>query len=82
MRRVQGGRPPATSPQGEGMTYNRMDAKPRAGAQGRCWGEATAPRVKTPCGQQWIWCDTALVSLRGGGRCQVEQERCSLGDSH
>src|SRR5207244_4867456 len=48
----------------------------------RFCGEAKAPLVQTPCGQQWIGCDTALVSFRGGGRCQVEPERVSLGSSH
>ena len=45
------------------MTYNRLEAKPIAGEHGRFCGDAEAPRVKTPCCQQWIGCDTALVSL-------------------
>jgi hypothetical protein len=34
--------------------------------------------AKPIAGEQWICCDTALVSFRGGGRCQVEHERFSL----
>jgi len=64
------------------MTDNRMEAKPIAGEPCRFYGDAAAPLVKTPCCQQWICCDTALVSFRGGGRCQVEHERFSLGSSH
>src|SRR3989442_1419412 len=64
------------------MTYNRMEAKPIAGEHGRFCGDAEAPLVKTPCCQQWICGDTAFVSLRGGGRCQVEHERLSLCYSH
>ena len=64
------------------MTYNRMEAKPIAGEHGRFCGDAQAPLVKTPCCDQWICCDTAFFSLRGGGRCQVEHERFSLGYSH
>ncbi len=50
------------------MTYNRMEAK--------------AMLVKTPCCEQWMCCDTAFFSFRGGGRCQVEHERFSLCYSH
>ena len=64
------------------MTYNRMEAKPIAGEHCQFCGDAKAPLVKTPCCQQWICCDTAFVSLRGGGRCQVEHERLSLCYSH
>jgi hypothetical protein len=64
------------------MTYNRMEAKPIAGEHCRFCGDAKAPLVKTPCCQQWICCDTAFVSFRGGGRCQVEHERFSLCYSH
>jgi hypothetical protein len=64
------------------MTYNRMEAKPIAGEHCRFCGDAEAPLVKTPCCEQWICCDTAFVSLRGGGYCQVEQERFSLCYSH
>ena len=64
------------------MTSNRMEAKPIAGEHGRFCGDANAPLVKTPCCQQWICCDTALVSFRGGGRCQVEHARLSMCYSH
>jgi hypothetical protein len=64
------------------VTYNRMDAKPIAGEHCRFCGDAKAPLVQTPCCQQWICCDTAFVSFRGGGRCQVEHERFSLCYSH
>ena len=57
------------------MTYNRMAAKPIAGEHCRFCGDASAPLLQTPCCQQWICCDTAFVSFRGGGRCQVEHER-------
>ena len=71
-----------TTREGDPMTYNRMEAKPIADEH--CWfcGDASAPLVKTPCCQQWICCDTAFVSFRGGGRCQVEHERFSLCYSH
>ena len=49
------------------MTYNRMEAKPIAGAHCRFCGDANAPLGKTPCGQQWMCWATAFVSLRGGG---------------
>ena len=64
------------------MTYNRMEATPIAGEHCRFCGDATAPLVKMPCCEQWICCDTAFFSLRGGGRCQVEHERFSLCYSH
>jgi hypothetical protein len=64
------------------MTYNRMAAKPIAGEHCRFCGDAKAALVKTPCCAQWICCDTAFMSFRGGGRCQVEHERFSLCYSH
>src|SRR6266478_512777 len=64
------------------MTYNRMEAKPIADEHCRFCGDASAPLVQTPCCQQWICCDTAFVSFRGGGRCQVEHERFSMCYSH
>ena len=64
------------------MTYNRMEAKPIAGEPCRFCGDAQAPLVKTPCCDQWICCDTAFLSFRGGGRCQVEHERFSMCYSH
>lgn len=57
------------------MTYNRMEATPIAGEHCRFCGDASAPLVKTPCCQQWICCDTAFLSFRGGGHCQIEHER-------
>jgi len=59
-----------------------MEATPMAGAHGRFCGDPVVPLVKTPCCQQWICCHTAVVSMRGGGRCQVEHERLSLCYSH
>ena len=73
---------PHTPTEGHPMTYNRMEAKPMAGEHGRFCGDTSAPLVKTPWCQQWICCDTAFVSFRGGGRCQVEHERLSLCYSH
>lgn len=75
-------RPLQGNEQGKTMTYNRMEAKPRAGEHCRFCGNAKAPLVKTPCCHQWICCDTAFLSLRGGGRCQVEHERFSMCYSH
>jgi hypothetical protein len=68
--------------QGDGMTSNRMEAKPIAGEHCRFCGDASVPLVKTPCCQQWICCDTAFLSFRGGGRCQYEHERFTLCYSH
>ena len=82
MRYWQGRRPPATTTQREPMTYNRMEAKLIPGEHCRFCGATEAPLVKTPCCQQWLCCDTAFVSFRGGGRCQVEHERLSLCYSH
>jgi len=73
---------PHTTQKGHPMTDNRMEATPIAGEHCRCCGDAKAPLVKPPCCPQWIGCDTAFVSFRGGGRCQVEHERLSLCDSH
>ncbi len=64
------------------MTYNRMEAKLIAGEHCRFYGDARAALVKTPCCEQWICCDTALMSFRGGGRGQVAHERFSLGYFH
>ena len=68
--------------EGHPMTYNRMAAKPMAGEHGRFCGDAKAPLVTTPCCEQWMCCDTAFCSLRGGGRGQGEHERLSLCYSH
>jgi hypothetical protein len=67
---------------GLAMTYNRMEAKPIGDEHCRFCGDAKAPLVKTPCCEQWICCDTAFWSFRGGGYCQVEHERFSLCYSH
>jgi hypothetical protein len=64
------------------MTYNRMEAKPIAGEHCRFCGDASVPLVQTPCCQQWICCDTAFMSFRGGGRCQYAHERFTLCYSH
>jgi len=56
------------------MTYNRMEAKPIAGEHCRFCGDASAPLVQTRVSAV-LCCDTAFVSFRGGGRCQVERER-------
>jgi len=64
------------------MTYNRMEAKPVAGEHCRFGGDPSVPLVQTPCCQQWICCDTAFLSIRGGGRCQYEHERFSLCHAH
>src|SRR2546425_1343050 len=71
-----------TPTEGDPMTDNRMEAKPIAGEQCRFCGDPSAPLVKTPCCQQWICCDTAFVSFRGGRRCQVEHERFCMCYSH
>jgi hypothetical protein len=82
MRYWQGRRHPATTTQREPMPYNRMEATLRPGEHGRFCGATEAPLVTTPGCQPWICCHTAFVSLRGGGRCQVEHERLSLCSSH
>jgi len=64
------------------MTYTRMEAQPIAGKHGQFCGAAKAALVTTPCGEQWICCDTACMAFRGGGRCQGEHERLSLCSSH
>jgi hypothetical protein len=49
-----------------------MEAKPIAGEHRRFCGNAKAPLVKTPCCEQWICCDTAFLSFRGGGQDPLE----------
>ena len=78
--RDRGQQPPPGA--GHPLTANRMAAQPIAGEHCRFCGDASAPLVQTPCGPQWICGDTAFFSLRGGGRCQVEHERLSMGYSH
>jgi hypothetical protein len=49
------------------MTYDRMKAKRIPGEHCRFCGDKSSPLVKTRCCEQWICCDTAFVSIRGGG---------------
>lgn len=56
------------------MTYNRMEAKVIAGEHCRFCGREGVPLVKTRCCEQWICCDTAFVSFRGGRYCQFGHE--------
>jgi hypothetical protein len=53
------------------MTYDRMAATPIAGEHCRFCGDTSAPLVKTRCCQQWICCDTAFMSFRGGGAANM-----------
>ena len=57
--------PKAPPPEGDPMTYNRMEAKPIAGEHCRFCGDASAPLVKTPCCQQWS------VAIRPLCRCEA-----------
>ncbi len=59
------------------MTFNRMEAKPIPGEHCRLCGGKSLPLVKTQCCNQWICCDTAFLSIRGGGYCQFEHENYS-----
>ena len=59
------------------------------GSHADCWRalpvlvvSAEAPLVNTPCCEQWIGCDTALLSFQGGGYCQGEHERLRLCYAH
>src|SRR4029434_4102426 len=65
--------------QGDGMTSNRMEAKPIAGEHCRFCGDAKAPLVKTPGGQQWICCDTAFFRFEavGGVRSSMRVLVCA-----
>ena len=63
-------------------TYNRMEAKPIPGERCYFCGDETAPLVKTPCCEQWVCCDTAYLSYRGGGYCQFEHENDSICHFH
>ena len=58
---------PMATDGGKALTSNRMEAKPMAGEPCRFCGRERVPLVKTRCGEQWICCDTAFMSLRGGG---------------
>ncbi len=68
---------PVAAHGGGALTYNRMEAKPIAGEHCRFCGSRKAPLVKTRCCEQWICCDTAFMSFRGGGFCQFEHEHYS-----
>jgi len=67
---------------GKALTYNRMEAKPIAGEHCRFCGRERVPLVKTRCCEQWICCDTAFMSFRGGGYCQFEHENESACHFH
>lgn len=64
------------------MNYDRMKAKKIPGEHCRFCGDSTVPLVKTRCCNQWICCDTARLSFRGGGFCQDEHERYSMCHFH
>ena len=64
------------------MTFNRMEAKPIPGEHCRFCGEKSLPLVKTQCCNQWICCDTAFFSIRGGEYCQFEHEHYSVCHFH
>ena len=64
------------------MTYDRMKAKPIAGEHCRFCGDKSSPLVKTRCCKLWICCDTAFVSIRGGGYCQFQHEYYSICHFH
>ena len=59
------------------MTYDRMQAKLISGQHCRFCGDPSVPLVKTRCCEEWICCDTAETSHRGGGFCQFEHEHYS-----
>src|SRR5437870_8009191 len=73
---------PMATDGGEALTYNRMEAKPIAGEHCRFCGRERVPLVKTRCCEQWICCDTAFMSFRGGGYCQFEHENESACHFH
>lgn len=64
------------------MNYDRMKAKRIPGEYCRFCGDKKVPLVLTPCCQNLICCDTAILSYRGGGRCEYEHERFSLCHYH
>ena len=67
---------------GKTVPYNRMEAKPIAGEHCRFCGREQVPLVKTRCCEEWICCDTAFMSFRGGGYCQFEHENDSACHFH
>ncbi|MCZ6677189.1 MAG: hypothetical protein O7E52_08060, partial [Candidatus Poribacteria bacterium] len=74
--------PPGAAYGEEALTYNRMEAKPIAGEHCRFGGSRQVALVKTRCCEQWICCDTAFMSFRGGGFCQFEHENDSACHFH
>ncbi len=64
------------------MTYDRMKAKRIPGEHCRFCGDKSSPLVKLRCCDQWICCDTAFVSIRGGGYCQFQHEYYSICHFH
>ena len=64
------------------MTYNRMEATPRAGEPCRFCGDAKAALVTTRCCDQWMCCDTAFFSFRGGGGAKESTNASALCYSH
>ena len=59
-----------------------MKAKRIKNEHCRFCGGSKVALVKTVCCEQWICCDTAALSYRGRGYCQVQHERYSLCYSH
>jgi hypothetical protein len=59
-----------------------MKAKRIYGEHCRFCGDKSSPLVKTRCCEQWICCDTAFFSIRGGGYCQFEHEHFSMCHFH
>lgn len=64
------------------MTYNRMKAKKIKNERCKFCGDDNAPLVKTECCHEWACCDTAYISRRGAGTCQVEHEYYSMCHFH
>jgi hypothetical protein len=64
------------------LSYDRMKAKKIKGEHCRFCGDSKVALVKTVCCEQWICCDTAAFSFRGGGYCQDYHERNSLCYEH
>ncbi len=64
------------------MTYDRMKAKRIPGEHCRFCGDKSSPLVKLRCCDRWVCCDTAFVSIRGGGYCQFQHEHYSICHFH
>jgi hypothetical protein len=67
---------------GKTVPYNRMEAKPIAGEHCRFCGREQGPLVTTRCCEEWICCDPAFMSFRGGGYGQFEHENDSACHFH